>query len=541
MLSLLRRFVLYYVFIVLDNCTLSNVIHIVKRHFVLLSFQKPFPFSLRQVQLAKHTPSQIIQLAYCCALLEQRPAAQASEPTRRFRMVTHFLKEAVKVVPLESIFQVISVSAPQIAIKCLQALRSKDPQLCPSEMMLSGVREAYFRACGGALTDPLSILVQVVHQQAFQMPHDQSRPRQPSSPQQPSRSQHQSTRASIKLRGAPQLSDVAKMSHSQVTQEVLVPPIIFGPPPYLTATFPSYLIEYLENCWSKLCLSAQGQSKLDVVGKYNIDHVYPVRSKPSHGLTSPIQTLKDAKEKLQAYIVAAQDEAELFESQSTKISNEQMLKVLRDIFYNDVTLCTALLGAFMEHQIRIPLLNSPEDTVKVLSSKAAPVTLGVWALFSMSRGDLCQLLASSESNALIVEIKEYIEGVFSERPQENEDQMYAGKLQFLLSGIMETVSCSSQYISYSLEYQLCENLKFPKTIQLPELIAQWDRYFANDALSLIAKSHRPLVARWLKWTMLIHDLREVLAQYTCVGVTGLVNSGKSQLVQKLFKIEVSSY
>lgn len=557
MLSLLRRFVFYCVCVCFHSTyhsILSNVIHFVN---ILLSFQKPFPFSLRQVQLAKHTPSQIIQLAYCCALLEQRPATRAGEPTKRFRKVTHFLKEAAKVVPLESIFQVISFSAPQIAIKCLQALVSKDPQLCPTQMMLRGVQEAYLRACGGELAFSLPMVVQVVPQQAFQLPHNQtsphqpsmphqpSSPRQPSSPSQPSRPQHQSTRASINRRGAPQpsYSDAAKnMSHSQVTQEVFVPPIIFGPRPYLTATFPLYLIKYLENCWTKLCLSAlgQGEHQLDVVGKCNIDHVYPVRSKSSHGLTSPIQTLKDVKEKLRAYIIAAQDEAELFESQSTKSSNDQMLQVLRDIFYNDVALCTALLGAFMEHQIHIPLLKSPEDTVKVLSAKAAPVTLGVWALFSMSRGDLCQLLASSESNALIVEIKEYIKGVFSEHPQQNEDQMYAGKLQFLLSSIMETVSCSSQYISYSLEYQLCENLKFPKTIQLPELIAQWDEHFANDALSLIAKSHRPLVARWLKWTMLIHDLREVLAQYTCVGVFGLVNSGKSQLVKKLFEIEVST-
>lgn len=535
-------------------------------------FQKPFSFSLRQVQLAKHTPSQIIQLAYCCALLEQRPATKDSKHTRRFEKVTHFLKEAVKVVPLESIFQVIAFSAPQIAAKCLQALMSKNPRLYPSQMMLRGVREAYLRACGGDLAVPVPILVRglgarfVVPQQVFQMPHNQSRPSQPSSPHQPnrpqqpsgphqqsrpqqqsrpSRPQHQNTRASNKVKGAPRpsYSDAAKnMSHSQVAQEVLVSPIIFGPSPFLTTTFSYSVIKYLETCWLNLCQSAQrAQRELDVVGTCNIDHVYPLRpDQPCHGFKSPIQTFIEAAKKLQAYMEAAQDEAELFESQSTKMSNEQMLKVLRDIFYNDVALCTALLGAFMEHQIHIPILKSPEDTVKVLSSKAAPVAVGVWALFSLSRGDLCQLLASSESNALIVEIKEYIEGVFSEDPQENEDQMYAGKLQFLLSGMAKTVSCSSQYISYSLEYQLCENLKFPKTIPLQKLISQWDKYFANDALSLIAKSHRPLVARWLKWTILIHDLREVLAQYTCIGVIGLVNSGKSQLVKKLFKIEVST-
>jgi len=69
-------------------------------------------------------------------------------------------------------------------------------------------------------------------------------------------------------------------------------------------------------------------------------------------------------------------------------------------------------------------------------------------------------------------------------------------------------------------------------------VKQWDEIFKGDALSLVAKSHRSLVARWIKWAVLVHDLRESLAKYTCVGVTGLVNSGKSYLVSKLFGIEV---
>ena len=116
--------------------------------------------------------------------------------------------------------------------------------------------------------------------------------------------------------------------------------------------------------------------------------------------------------------------------------------------------------------------------------------------------------------------------------------MYAGKLQFLLQGMQQIVTASSQYISYSLERQLYSSKKVDRNETLKHLITQWDKIFKNDALSLIGESHRPLVARWLKWTILIHDLRETLAQYTCIGVTGLVNSGKSLLVQKVFKIEV---
>ena len=74
-----------------------------------------------------------------------------------------------------------------------------------------------------------------------------------------------------------------------------------------------------------------------------------------------------------------------------------------------------------------------------------------------------------------------------------------------------------------------------------KLVEKWDEIFKGDALSLIAPSHQYITARWLKWAILIHDLRLALAKYTCVGVTGLVNSGKSQLVKKLFGVQVSSF
>ena len=39
---------------------------------------------------------------------------------------------------------------------------------------------------------------------------------------------------------------------------------------------------------------------------------------------------------------------------------------------------------------------------------------------------------------------------------------------------------------------------------------------------------------------MVHNLREELAKYTAVGVAGLVNSGKSNLVNSLFGIQVSA-
>ena len=172
--------------------------------------------------------------------------------------------------------------------------------------------------------------------------------------------------------------------------------------------------------------------------------------------------------------------------------------------------------------------------------------MGVWALFSMSYTDLQDMLLSMRAlgNALYVDIESYIAGVLDPDSQDDknttaagrkpEEKSYAGKLQFLLQGVEQTATCS---ISYSLEYQLCKHLKFDKSLSVNDLIKRWSTIFRNDALSLVAAPYQPLIARWLKWALLVHDLRETLARYTCVGVIGLVNSGKSQLVSTLFKAE----
>lgn len=70
------------------------------------------------------------------------------------------------------------------------------------------------------------------------------------------------------------------------------------------------------------------------------------------------------------------------------------------------------------------------------------------------------------------------------------------------------------------------------------LVDRWDHIFRDNVMALVVPSHRSLIARWLKWALMIHHLREELARYTAVGVVGLVNSGKSLLVSTLFNIKV---
>ena len=541
----------------------------------LFSLQEPHKFSPRQVQMAKYTPSQVIKLAYICALLEQKH--DQGGKSKRFKAIAFFLNQAVKVVPLESIFRAIAYQKYEIALECAEALKKRKLNLHASQLMIMGALKASIRAhlgYEGGLIDQLIIppvlpvhqmlilakrWLHTIYRQGGQTPSQQFSiqlgvfqssvlqqnlpPTQ--NPSVPSRMSNSSTPqkkySEAVVGGQSQQQESPKVPATQIMAVPLPFPVFVDPHirPSLVL-FPPHIMKFLADCLRGLMEQTETHqcfefgTDLCVVTRANISDVYSISPKKSAHFRSPLQLLSDSLKKISTFTDFIEaDQA----SPGTQLPNEQMLKMLDEIFEKDVAICASLLGAFMEQQIRIPLIYTAKTTAETLSSNTAPVAVGVWALFSQNCDTLKAKLESNNQSKLIVEIKEYIEGISQQLPQ-NEDRMYAGKLQFLLQGIQEIVTASNQYISYSLEYQLCQNLKFEKTISLGNLIDQWDKIFENDALSLIGESHRPLVARWLKWTILIHDLREALAQYTSIGVTGLVNSGKSLLVKKLFKIQV---
>lgn len=507
------------------------------------------------MQLAKQTPGEVIELAYWSAMLEQHSKQGHSN---RFQVMIQFLEEVVKVVPLESIFYAIAYSEDDhTALECAKALMATPPRMVPSEMMAYGSQSAAIRMSTGIPAGVQEEWMVETFQQ-FQLSAalldlhmgmatnvTQTLPTTPPSPQK-----------------QPSYSDIARRHPNTPTSPprprgvtvaaVPIPVPIFSPPIPLSLTHAAspQIAEFLQRVSQSLVTKAQEKlpDTLDVICGQSIEQVYPGNPFRRHTtrpytLKPPAQVLKDAREQLADFIEKAQEDLGPDDVQNTEAINEQMLQLVKDICDQDLKICSALLAAFMEEQIiRIPLLKSPMDTAEALSSRTAPVAVGVWALFSMSYSDLQKMLSSTGGNSLIVEIADYIAGIFDPNLKQPENKhansMYAAKLQFLLHGIQKTVSCSTQYISYSLEHQLCSNLRFDKSISIKKLIENWDKIFEGDALSLVAKTHRPLISRWLKWAVLVHDLREALASYTCVGVIGLINSGKSQLVSTLFKVEV---
>ena len=474
-------------------------------------------------------------------MLEQYPDSSCRKgPSERLKAVTRFLEEVVKVVPIESIFTAIAYMDDDTALECAKAVVSTQPKIPPSAMMFTGAQRAILRMRTGLPAQVTDILIDILTRGIISSPKCIAMPLISISA--PKHNQVKIT-VSTPVGFAPQsYSDIIQRNPPVFVCETTestsdLPPL----PPELNATTHPKLADELDKYSAPL---GQREARCDLISNLSIEHVYPVDSHRRYAtristLRSPIEVLRDARDKIASFIEESQQE-DLNSSQGTQSSNEQMLALVREINEHNLSICVALLGAFMEQQIRIPLIKSEIDTAGVLSERSSPVAMGVWALFSLGYEELTAKLSSLHGNQLLVDIADYISGVLSDHLQKpsHRSSKYDGKLQFLLQGIKRTISCSSQYISYSLEHQLCSNLKFDKDISIKKLIDNWDKIFHGDALSLVARSHRPLIARWLKWAILIHDLRESLAKYTCVGVTGLVNSGKSQLVSKLFGVQV---
>ena len=539
-------------------------------------------------------------------MLEQPSYKNSKRVDRSDRLKTtiQFLDEAVNVVPVESIFYAIAYGDNDVAIQCSKALEKRKPTIPPSEMMIAASQYAAIRlitGCHKEFIDQVDLQIRKMNicfhnslwfpmkigiaphpnyslQISFQcdvpfipmpVPMPVPMPKPMLVP-----STHRSRKAS-KARGH-LYSDVAKpnshlsRSNTPITQPQFLP-IITPIKSDITINIPippkdesslnaspdvvKYLHKFAEDSYNYGCSKIARKEGLAYVSGLSINEVYQTSSKSECILSSPTEVLSCARLKLSELVKLACKEGKgipfsvsqdaITDTNTSSFHNLEMLKTINNVRTHELNLCTTLLSAFMEQQIRIPLINSsPLETASALSMSPAPIAVGVWALFSLNYGDIKETLASLHGKPLMVDITNYIMGIYNS-PLKMEDARYAGKLQFLLQSMDETISCNSQYVSYSLERQLVDlfekrlKTSISLSIDLEDIISRWDTIFHGDALSLVAKPHRSLIARWLKWALMIHQLREKLAEYTAVGVIGLTNSGKSHLVNKLFGVQVS--
>ena len=552
--------------------------------------------------------------------LKQTSANQPTT-SKRYEVVKSFLEETGKIVPLESVFHVIAHDSKETALQCGKALQASGVNFPPSYVMVFCCHEAASRVTTGLtfeeflkerekssmnLMGGLELMVPIAVSKSdpanplFGPPlstNDLSLASEPlknqkQSPPQPKNKLYSEVAEKLQVpEGLPsidtlnllfpfsQLSESSSPSvqrrspfHEAEQLQSGVLPVMspmatirssleFGGLPPRTPPLDSELATYLQRVLSQLYIKARGRGdNLPLISNRSIEQFCPFSLKrhvPGATLQSPIQALIDARRQLMLFSETAQRNEISAHSQSALKINEEMIQVVKHIQEFSLNMCSALLAAFMEQQIRIPLIKSHLDTAKVLSAVQNSVAMGSWAFVSMNLEDIEEILTSSEGSPLIVEIGDYIASVIEQAKKTSTmgndlteflaaDIKYADKLLFLVQGIKSgtTLTCSTQFISYSLErqlYQLSKQLKFDKTVTVKKLVAEWDTVFKNNALSLVASTHRPLIARWLKWALLVHDLRETLAEYTCVGTIGLSNSGKSHLVNTLFDVQVKHW
>ena len=453
-------------------------------------------------------------------------------------VIKTFLEDVVQVVPLESICFAIGYGNPDVVLPCSQALIASNLELPPSLLMADGLQAATSRTVSG-----LSPKLQLIIRKEFKQPCAIS------TTSRIEESGEMTYNIYSRLPGASSDLFSTPLAHYRFSPEDLESAFVGNVNPAIT--------EVREHIWEiNESLVAQreqtGACRLEkVVSGLNIELLYPISGKPSQHsdvtLKSPLDILITGRRELASLATTAQLQlqADAICSEQTKqnscLLNQKMLEILNKIRNKDLAICTALLGGFMEQQeVDIPLVKSRQDQSEILALSAA-ATVGVWALFSLKHSDIQPILSKCHGDQLLVKILNYVKTHLGPKSVVPDDAPYAAKLQFIVQGMTKTVAWNSQYISYSLERQLvnlCKECKIDDSISLSSLTTKWGKLFKETTLSLVALSHRPLIARWLKWALMVHNLREELAKYTAVGVAGLVNSGKSILVNTVFGIKV---
>lgn len=448
-------------------------------------------------------------------------------------MIMKFIEGAANIVPLESIF---------MAIACCPF---KDPLFKCAEMVM----DAYDKGL-----PTVSKLMTIGCQQANQVLFSTLPPEYiiyPYNMFNPFQKRQKSYSEAAKT---PTKSDGKANEQSAVDKQLKhvskFPPLFNHPDvSYRQIVVIQFFRKLNQELYEEAC-TLQNKRCLRLICGKNIGEIYPFSSDPSFKPSVPIEPILTILQTAREKIIA--ESSKQFESETQLGSkadhNVAMFQYMKELIYLHLKPCITMLGGFMEQQMRVPLVNNPLDTANALNATDSSRAVGVWALFALDRKEIEHAVTKSKNKSLVIQINKYIQSVLGSRTRratspELSDSRYAGKLQFILElAKNETVTCSNNYISYSLERELvklCKKFKITASTAIDDIIDEWDRKFRATALSLVPKTYRPLLARWIVWALHLYNLREGLAQYTTIGVIGLVNSGKSTLVNALFQRKVS--
>ncbi len=273
----------------------------------------------------------------------------------------------------------------------------------------------------------------------------------------------------------------------------------------------------------------------------NLEVIYPSAEVKETGkrkvkcCKAPMTLLTEGKKELNRLSEELISEHSPFGEESTSSStNVKMLSVLTNL-RREFETCSTLLGAFMESQVQIPLEKAGGDKyVNKFAKHASSIGLSVWGLLIVPFQYLNRLIINNLSEDFRQFVVEFSRDIRSIRDHVFPPSDYDERLEFLVGSMKQSWACNQQYVSYSLERQLedqCTKRNLYHNTPVDEILNQWNENFEDETLTLVPDEYRPLVARWIRWSLMINNLRESLASQTAVGVIGLVNSGKSKFVR----------
>ena len=460
---------------------------------------------MQEEQFARFSPSELIKLAFFCALLEQTPHTLLA--SRRFKLVKSFVEEITRVTPIESLHSALAnPENDDFAAALCEGLVAAlaDAKIPPSlslwrNSLLYAIRQDAYGCTHVHHEYFLGVLdlVELISVSLVQFGNV------------------------LNVKTAESLFKMLLISAFQFSdgEDDTVSEILRDPSKNLAVTFSN---EYSYGMRNLCDISATGFPSA-AISSVNLYYLFTKCSE-----FAPLTILE-----LGIW--------ELTQGQTHALSSLQDIKVR-------LSTVTSIICAFMHEHVRVPLVDNVASFWKL--TKLYVRLLPPFIKFCVfcknlddSKGSEDDQLPESD-DAQVYKAMKPMAKLVQQKLYENSTlavDSYVTRLQLLVKGTGSASCLSEQCKEYFLEAQLmriCQQLTITAATPTEEIVSKWDELFKRTALFSIAKSFRPLVARWIRWSLMIHNLRHEMARHTAVGVVGLVNSGKSQLVNKLFQIKV---
>ena len=509
------------------------------KHLVIISnstsLQK-FYISCRKQQVANLSIAEVIELSFLGALLERYPhSTSLSTPhtSKRFKMIQDFFKSINHVVPIESAFCCIaSTSSDRNASHLCRTLKRADIRPPLSQSFFINAALAITKLRGEAVQfDQTTTLEDLFH--VFV-----------------AAAKKRAAFSFLWFKASPHESKYLKW---------------FGPDVASNSGENCDIVKYLQETVEDAINDCHG--RIPVISGFSVKSLFETTEKLSKrenvtvaarlpAIKSPRCLLKEGRSELlelqtntRETLKTRPSSAKDTEMSSTKAHNARLLDYVNRLRNEELHMCIQIITAFMEEYIRIPV---SDFNLTVSYWQLLKLGLGIFRR-KVSKNVTTQYVSVSRHIRSIADETGHTVAAYETRKETERDianSKYAGKLQFLLSSSLrhdEPLLVDDKFLIYSLESHLYwrfahstlpEHQRIDASTSLEKIEENWETLFKDVGLSTIVPSHRRLIARWLKFSLMMHKLRTELSCHTSVGVVGLVNSGKSTLVKELFQIMV---